>query len=111
MAIQLSSKKRVRNRRKLGRDQSPTSTGASVVVSSTGTTNVTLTYSKPVVVRGIPAITITGLTTSTLAHPSPNVVTLVASGTVATHPYSVAANDPNVSPSTGGGTAGASGTF
>lgn len=111
MPLPSSNKVKRRNRRKLGRDQYPITADATVVVTSTGTTNATLTYSKPVVVRGIPAISIATLTVNSFAHPSPNVVTVVASGNVATHAYTVAANDPNVSPSTGGGVAGTSGTF
>jgi len=100
-----------RNRRKLGRGQFPQIPTVTVAVTSTGTTNVTLTYSRPVVVRSTPGIAVAGLTINSYAIVSPTVVTCVASGTVATKAWTYAANDDNVSPSQGGFVAAASGTF
>lgn len=100
-----------RSRRRLSPGQVPGAQFVTVVVTSTGTTNATLTYSRSVVLRGIPTMTIAGLTLVSAALTAPNVVSIVASGTVATKAYSVAGNDPNVSPVQGGTTAGAAGTF
>lgn len=85
--------------------------GVPVVVTSTGTTNATLTYSRPVVLRGNPALTVATRTIVSSTLSAPNVVTVVLSGNATGLAYSVAAADVNVSPSQGGTTQGASGTF
>jgi hypothetical protein len=100
-----------RDRRKLGRDQSPTTSGVTVVVTSTGTTNATLTYSRGVVKKGNPALSVATRTIVSSALTSPNVVSVVLSGNATGMAYTVAAADPNVSPTNGGNTAGAAGTF
>lgn len=99
------------NRRKLGRGQYPTSNIITTVATSTGTTNFTITFSRPVVVTGTIGTTVATLTLVSQAVVSPTVVTQVWSGNVATHAYTVPSNDPNVSSYQGGGIAGTSGTF
>ncbi len=100
-----------RNRRRLGRDQVPGSSGVSVIVTTTGTTNATLTYSRPVVRRGNPALTVATRSVVSSLLTSPNVISVVLSGNATGLVYSVAANDPNVSPVQGGFTGSAGGTF
>lgn len=100
-----------RDRRKLGRDQVPSTSGVTVIVTSTGTTNATLTYSRSVVRRGNPALSVATRTIVSSSLTSPNVISVVLSGNATGLVYSVAANDPNVSPTNGGVTAGAAGTF
>lgn len=100
-----------RDRRKLGRGQQSPATVAGVVVSSTGTTNVTLTFSVPVVVRGLLTNTVATRTLVSQTVVSPTVVTQVWSGTVATFAYAVPANMPNVNSRLGGGNAGVAGIF
>lgn len=99
------------NRRKLGRGQFPTSQGVAVAVTSTGTTNVTLTFARPVVVTGTIPSTVATLTLVSQTVVSPTVVTQVWSGNVATHAYTVPAGAANVATYQGGQTLGASGTF
>lgn len=100
-----------RDRRKLGRDQVPTTSGVTVVVTSTGTTNATLTYSRAVVKRGNPALAVATRTIVSSTLTSPNVISVVLSGNATGLAYTVTAADPNVSPTNGGVTAGAGGTF
>lgn len=111
MALQQSNKVHRRNRRKLGRGQVPSDSGVTVVVTSTGTTNATLTYSRPVVRRGNPALTVATRTIVSSVLSAPNVISVTMSGNVAGLAYSVAASDPNVSPVQGGAANGVSGTF
>lgn len=99
------------NRRKLGRGQSPTSNNITVVATSTGTTNVTLTFSRPVVVNGNIGVTVATLTLVSQTVVSPTVVTQVWSGNVATHAYAVPSNDPHVTSYQGGALVGTNGTF
>lgn len=99
------------SRRKLGRWQYPTNSGTTVAVTSTGTTNVTLTFAQPVVVTGDIGVTVAGLTLVSQTIISPTVVTQTWSANVATHAFAVPANDPHVSTYQGGGVAGATGTF
>jgi len=100
-----------KNRRKLGRGQFPSATGVGVVVTSTGTTNVTLTFARPVVVTGTIAMTVATLTIVSQTVVSPTVVTQVWSGNVSTHAYNLPAGAPNVLTNQGGPITGAAGTF
>lgn len=99
------------NRRKLGRGQFPTATGVTVVVSSSGTTNATLTFARPVIVTGTIPMTVATLTLVSQTQVSPTVVTQVWSGNVSTHAYSLPAGATNVSTYQGGPVEGAAGTF
>lgn len=100
-----------RNRRKLGRHQQTVSAGVAVAVTSTGTTNVTLTFARPVVVTGTIGTTVATLTFVSQTIVSPTVVTQVFSGTVATHAFAVPAGDAHVKTYQGGQVLGATGTF
>lgn len=100
-----------RSRRKLGRGQSPITSSLAVVVSSTGTTNATLTFSRPVVVRGNLTNTVATRTLVSQTQTAPNVVSQVWSGNVTTLAYNVPANMPNLSGAQGGSNAGSAGTF
>lgn len=111
MAVLRQNNVHRRNRRRLGRDQYPGTTGVTVAVSSTGTTNATLTYSRPVVRRGNPALTVATRTIVSSSLTSPNVISVVLSGNATGLAYTVAAADPNVSPVQGGATGSAGGTF
>lgn len=99
------------NRRKLGRGQFPTAIGTAVVVSSTGTTNATLTFARPVVVTGNIPMTVATLTLVSQVQTSPTVVSQVWSGNVTTHAYVVPAGAANVNTYQGGPVEGATGTF
>jgi hypothetical protein len=99
------------NRRKLGKGQFPPSNVITVAASSTGTTNVTLTFNRPVTVNGNIGVTVATLTLVSQTIVSPTVVTQVWSGNVATHAYAVPSNDPHVASYQGGALAGTSGTF
>lgn len=100
-----------RSRRLLTRGQSPRQPVASVAVTSTGTTNATLTYNTPIIANGNLSNTITGLTLVSQVQTSPTVVTQTWSGNVTAKAYVVPSNDPAVSTYQGGGAAGAAGTF
>lgn len=99
------------SRRKLGRGQYPSAAAVAATVTSTGTTNVTLTFAAPVVVGGIIPTTVATLTLVSQTIVSPTVVTQVWSGNVATHAYLLPSNAANVRTFQGGGTLGESGTF
>jgi hypothetical protein len=99
------------NRRKLGKDQSPTSQGVAVVVTSSGTTNVTLTFGRPVVVSGTINNTVATRTLVSQTIVSPTVVTQVWSGTVATFAFAVPSGAANVATYQGGQVMGTTGTF
>jgi hypothetical protein len=99
------------NRRKLGRGQFATATGVNVVVTSTGTTNVTLTFSRPVVVTGIIPVTVATRTLVSQTVVSQTVVTQVWSAAVTGLAYAVPAGAANVLTNQGGPTTGAAGTF
>lgn len=99
------------SRRKLGRGQYPSSANITVAATSTGTTNVTLTFARPVVVTGNIGVTVATLTLVSQAIVSPTIVTQVWSGNVATHAFAVPSNDPHVSSYQGGALVGTSGTF
>lgn len=100
-----------RNRRKLGRGQYPAGPQIGVSVTSSGTTNMTMTFNQPVVISGIIGSTVATRTLVSQTVVSPTVVTQSWSGNVATLAYAVPANDAAVKTSTGGMLAGTSGTF
>lgn len=98
------------SRRHLGRGQnSPIAYVACAVTGSAST--VTLTFAKPVVVRGVIPLTVATLTLVTQTVVSPTVVTQLMSGTVATHAWSLPAGAANVATAQGGQVLGSSGTF
>lgn len=99
------------NRRKLGRGQYPSSLGTTVAMTSSGTTNVTLTFARPVTVFGVIPTTVATLSLVSQTVVSPTVVTQVWSGNVATHLGTFPTNAANVSTQQGGGVAGTSVTF
>jgi len=99
-----------RDRRKLGRGQSATGGLVGVVISGTAST-VTLTFARPVQVTGTIPLTVATLTLTTQTVVSPTVVTLLMSGTLAGHAWSVPSPIPNVSTYEGGVASGGSGTF
>jgi hypothetical protein len=111
MAVLRSNIVHRRDRRRLGPGQIAGVDLVTVLVTSTGGTNATLAYSRPVVLRGLPALSVATRTLVSAALTAPNVVSVVLSGTAATLAYVVAGNDPNVSPSQGGATTGVAGTF
>lgn len=100
-----------RNRRKLGRGQYPQTANVACTVTSTGTTNMTMTFDRPVVVSGRILATVATRTFVSQTVVSPTVVTQVWSGNVATLAYTVPANSPVVASAQGGRLAGAAGTF
>lgn len=100
-----------RSRRRLSRGQTGPIETVTVVVTSTGTTNATLTYSRGVVKRGNPALSVATRTIVSSTLIAPNVISVVLSGNATGLAYTVAANDPQVSPTQGGSTSGTSGTF
>lgn len=102
---------RGRGRRKLGRNQYPTAAGVNVAVSSTGTTNFTMTFARPVTVTGNIGSTVATRTLVSQTIVSPTVVTQVWSGNVAGLAFTVPAGDPNVGTYQGGRVTGAAGTF
>lgn len=99
------------SRRKLGRGQYPSSLGTTAVLSSTGTTNLTITFARPVVVTGTIPTTVATRTLVSQTVVSPTVVTQVWSGTVATFLATLPPNPANVTTQQGGGVAGTSTQF
>lgn len=99
------------NRRKLGRGQFASATGVVAAVTSTGTTNATITFARPVVVTGIIPLTVATLTLVSQTVVSPTVVSQVWSGNVSTHAWNLPSNAVNVATYQGGGVAGTAGTF
>jgi hypothetical protein len=99
------------SRRKLGRGQYPNTFQVGVTVTSTGTTNATLTFASPVVVSGLLPLTVATLTRVSQTVVSPTVVTQVMSGNVATHAFNLPANSAGVRSTQGAGNQAASGTF
>jgi len=100
-----------RSRRKLGRGQYPGIPAVGVVVSSTGTTNATLTFARPVQINGNVNLAVATRTLVSQTVVSPLVVTQEWSGNVTGLAYVLTANSPAVSTPTGGGNSGAIGTF
>jgi hypothetical protein len=100
-----------RNRRKLGRGQVPPLPVAVPTISTSGTTNLTMNWNVPVVVRGNIGTAVATRTLVSQTIVSPTQVTQVWSGNVTGLAFSLPANDPNVSSSIGGATAGTAGVF
>lgn len=100
-----------RNRRKLGRGQYPQAASVALTVTSTGTTNVTLTFAAPVVVSGRIMGTVATLTFVSQTVVSSTVVTQVWSAAVSGHAYNFPAAQETVATAQGGSNAAASGTF
>jgi hypothetical protein len=100
-----------KNRRSLGRNRTSAVPPAIPTITSTGTTNLTITFNVPVVVRGTIGTTVATRTLVSQTVVSPTVITQVWSGNVATLAYTLPANQANVRTSLGGLTAGVAGTF
>jgi hypothetical protein len=100
-----------RSRRTFPRNQAVTAASVTAAVTSSGTTNMTLTFSAPVVVTGNIATTVATRTLVSQTVVSATVVTQVWSGNVTTLAWTVPANDPNVATYQGGRLAGNAGTF
>lgn len=99
------------NRRKLGRGQFPATVSVTAAITSSGTTNLTLTFSGPVVVTGTIPTTVATRTLVSQTIVSPTVVTQVWSGNVTGLAYTLPSNPANVSTYQGGVVAGIAGTF
>lgn len=99
-----------RDRRKLGRGQQIVIGGVTTVVTGASNT-ATITFSGPVNVSGPIGLTVATLTPVTQTIVSPTVVTILFSGTVATHAWTLPTPVPNVSNYQGGVAIGGSGTF
>jgi hypothetical protein len=99
------------NRRKLGRGQYPTALGVAAVITTTGTTNMTITFARPVVVTGTIPTTLATRTLVSQTIVSQTVVTQVWSGNVTGLAYSLPAGAANVLTNQGGPTTGTAGTF
>jgi hypothetical protein len=99
------------SRRVLGRGQYARQVNTVPVLSSTGTTNVTITFDQPVVISGTLLNTVATRTLVSQTVVSPTVVTQVWSGTVATLASNFPANDANCRTRLGGSNSGVSQTF
>jgi hypothetical protein len=99
------------SRRKLGRGQYPPSSAIIPTLTTTGTTNLTITFNRPVVVTGVIPCTSAGLTIVSQTVVSSTVVTQVWSAPIAAATVSIPPNAPNVSSYQGGAVAGATVTF
>lgn len=99
------------SRRKLGRGQVALPAGVIATVTTTGTTNVTVTFAAPVIVTGNLPLTVSGLTIVSQTIVSPTVVTLVMSGNVAGKTWVLQAAQQNCATYQGGPLLGCSGTF
>lgn len=100
-----------RDRRKLGRGQYPSVATVGVVVTTTGTTNATLTFARPVVIRGNLTNTVATRTLVSQTQTSPTVVSQTWNGNVTGLAYAVPAAMPNLGGVQGGVNGSASGTF
>lgn len=98
------------SRRKLGRGQSNSAVGVAVAVTGTSST-VTLTFARPVVVSGPIPFTIAVVTAVTQTVVSPTVVTILMSGAVTGHAWTLPSGAANVASYQGGAVYGTSGTF
>lgn len=103
--------KHSRSRRVLTQGQNPPAPTIGVTVTSTGTTNFTMTFNQPVVISGTIQSTVATRTLVSQTVVSATVVTQVWSGNVATLDYSVPTNDPAVRSASGGRLLGVAGTF
>ena len=109
--IKLPNRKSLLNRRRLGRGQQTSAVDTIPTITSSGTTNVTLTFNKAVVVRGNLSNTVATKTLVSQTVVSSTVVTQVWSGNVTGLAYNLPASDANLSTTLGGGNSGVSGTF
>lgn len=100
-----------KNRRSLGRGGQANIPPAVPTVTSTGTTNVTITFNIPVVVRGNLSNTVATRTLVSQTQTAPNVISQVWSGNVTALAWTLPANQTNARTSYGGLTAGTAGTF
>jgi hypothetical protein len=98
-------------RNKLGRGQFPQSLGTTVTLTTTGSTNLTMTFARPVIVSGTIPVTSAGLTIVSQTIVSPTVVTQVWSASIAAATMVFPGNAANVTTQQGGGVAGTSITF
>lgn len=103
--------KHSRSRRVLTQGQNPPVPTIGVVVTSSGTTNMTLTFNQPVVISGTIQSTVATKTLVSQTVVSATVVTQVWSGNVTGLAFTVPTNDPAVRSASGGRLLGASGTF
>lgn len=99
------------SRRSLSEGQAPALPGTTVAITSTGTTNLTMTFSRPVVVSDTIPTTVATRTLVSQTIVSSTVVTQVWSGNVTGLAYVFPANTPVVRSNLGGLVSGASGTF
>jgi len=100
-----------RNRRHLTLGQPAGPAGVAVAVTSSGTTNFTMTFDRPVVITGTILSTVTTRTLVSQTIVSPTVVTQVWSGNVTGLAYTVPTNDASIATYQGGRNFGAAGTF
>lgn len=100
-----------RDRRRLDPSQVPQPTPIVATVSSTGTTNVSIAFDQPVVVKDTIGIAVEDLTVSEQVVVDAQHLTLVASGNVAGKEWTLPTNDPAVRNAQGGFVAAATGTF
>lgn len=99
------------SRRKLGRGQTNAATGVTCTITSSGTTNLTMTFSRPVVVTGTIPTTVATRTLVSQTVVSGTVITQAWSGNVTTLAYALPSNAANVKTYQGGMVAGTTGTF
>jgi hypothetical protein len=111
MASYPSQKAHRVSRRKLGRGQSNPALGTTVALTTTGTTNLTMTFARPVTVSGVIPVTSAGLTIVSQTVVSSTVVTQVWSASIAAASVVFPSNAANVTTYQGGGVAGTSVTF
>lgn len=100
-----------RSRRVLTQGQNPPTPTIGVTVTSTGTTNFTMTFNQPVVITGTIQSTVATKTLVSQTVVSSTVVTQAWSGNVTGLAYTVPTNDPAVRSASGGRLLGVAGTF
>ena len=103
--------KRGRNRRQISSALQPIATNATPTVTVV-TTTVSIAFSKPVSVHGVPAkFVVADVTVNSITVVDSQHVTLTLSGSGATKAWSLGANDPAFRTAQGGYAAPAAGTF
>lgn len=110
-AMLTSPYKHRRSRRVLTQGATPPTPSIAVTVTSTGTTNFTMTFNQPVVISGTIQSTVATRTLVSQTVVSSTVVTQVWSGNVTGLAYTVPTEDPAVRSASGGRLLGTSGTF
>ena len=105
-----AQKKHRPSRRKLGKNQQSYAMAVASTLTGTGST-VVITFDAPCVIRGPVALSVDTLTFVSQVVNSNRQVTVTMSGAVATHAFTYASGDPNVTSYYGGTTLGGSGTF